>query len=427
MRILLTGATGMIGSALVERLMRAGHELVLVVRDVEAARARWPDAHVMRGRFGDDVIAWADHLAGVDVVINAAGRFGTTASQTLDAVHVKGPVELFRAAAAAGVRRIVQISALGADPRREEPHLSTKGRADAELARLPIRSTVVRPSLVFSVDSPSTRWFAALALLPLTPLPAGGMQRLQPVHLDDLCDAIVRVATLPDPPARLDAVGGDVLTLRDYLETLKRGLDARGGFVAVPLAILATMSRLFGRFSPWLSPASLSMLDAGSTASAAGIADVLGRQPRAAATFVHEGNRAILRREAALQWLRPLLRGSLALMWIATGIVSAFVYPREASLALLARTGLHGASASLALFGAAALDALLGIALSFPALRRASYNAQLLLIAFYTVVITWHLPEYWAHPYGPILKNLPLLAAIALARELDAADGRHRR
>lgn len=426
MRILLTGATGMIGSALVERFMRDGHDVILVVREPAAVESRWPGAHLVRGAFGDD-IEWADHLRDVDVVINAAGRFGTTASQMLDAVHVKGPVELFRAAARTGVRRVVQISALGADPTRTEPHLSTKGRADAELSTLPIRSTIVRPSLVFSVDSPSTQWFAALALLPLTPLPGGGGQRMQPVHLDDLCDAISRVATMPDPPAYLDAVGPRDLALRDYLATLKRQLGARGGLVGVPAWLLDAASRVFGRFSAWLSPASLSMLAAGSAASADGITRVLGREPRDVATFVHAGNRERLRIAAALQWLCPLLRVCLIALWIVTGLVSAFVYPRQASLELLARTGLHGPAASVALYGAAALDIVLGAMLLRPAWRRLSYNAQMLLIAFYTVVITWCLPEYWAHPYGPILKNLPLLAAIALARELDAPRGRHHR
>jgi len=426
MRVLLTGATGMIGSALVERLMRDGHEVVLFVRDAAAAESRWPGARVVPGAFGDS-IDWAAHLRGIDVVINAAGVFGTRAGQTLDAVHVKGPVALFRAAVDAGVGRIVQISALGAEPSRPEPHLSTKGRADAELATLPIRSSIVRPSLVFSVDSPSTQWFAALALLPLTPLPAGGVQQVQPVHVDDLCDAVVRVAVMPQPPSSVDAVGPHALTLRDYLSTLKRGLGGCGGLISVPAGLLAVASRLFGRFSSWLSPASLSMLTAGSAAPSDGIARVLGHAPRDAASFVHDGNRAALRRDAALQWLRPLLRGSLIVLWMWTAVVSAFVYPRDASLALLARTGLHGQAAVVALYGAAALDFVLGAMLLFPSWRRASYSAQLLLIAFYTVVITWCLPGYWAHPYGPILKNLPLLAAIALARELDTPHGRRRR
>ena len=56
--------------------------------------------------------------------------------------------------------------------------------------------------------------------------------------------------------------------------------------------------------------------------------------------------------------------------------------------------------------------------------RRWIYRLQLLLIAFYTIVITFHLPGFWVHPYGPVLKNLPLMAAIAVLHELDDGEAR---
>ena len=427
MRILMTGATGMIGRALVGRLLEAGHELVLVVRDVGGTKARWPRATVHHGSFGEEIPPWASYLQDVDVVINAVGLFTEQGGQTFDAVHVKGPLALFSAAAQAGVGRIIHISALGANPRRDEAYLASKGRADANLAGLPIQSTIVRPSLVFDAEGASTQWFAALAILPLTPLPGSGEQRVQPVHVNDLCAAIVHLVDAPEPPAQLEAVGATAMTLRAYLKTLKDAMGATGGFVPVPMTLLHWVARFFGRFSPWLAPGALSMLQAGSTAAAEPMATVLGRDPRAATSFLNEASRASLRTHAALFWLRPLLRISLALMWIITGYVSAFVYPFPASMDLLAHTGLHGVAATVALYGAAGLDAVLGLLLFMPAWRRLSYTVQLVLITAYTVVISVFLPEYWAHPYGPILKNLPLLAAIALARELDTPHGRHRR
>jgi uncharacterized protein YbjT (DUF2867 family) len=426
-RILMTGATGMIGSALVERLREAGHELVLIVRDTDGAKARWPHVTVHRGTFSEEMPSWARHLQNVDVVINAVGLFTEEGSQTFDAVHVKGPLALFSAAAQAGVRRIIQISALGANPRRDEAYLASKGRADTLLAGLPVQSTIVRPSLVFAPEGPSTQWFAALAVLPLTPLPGSGEQRIQPVHLDDLCTAIVRLVDAAAPPAQLDVVGATAITLRVYLKILKGALGATGMFLPVPLTLLRRVARFVGRFSPWLAPGALSMLEAGSTAAPGPMTQILGYSPRAATEFVDETTRPILRMNAVLFWLRPVLRICLALMWLVTGYVSAFVYPVGASMDLLARTGLHGMTATLALYGAAGLDALLGLMLFVPPWRRLSYTLQLVLIAAYTVLISVFLPEYWAHPYGPILKNLPLLAAIAMARELDTPHGHHRR
>jgi hypothetical protein len=119
-------------------------------------------------------------------------------------------------------------------------------------------------------------------------------------------------------------------------------------------------------------------------------------------------------------WL-PVLRIALALMWVWTGIVSLGLYPVQDSYALLARTGLHGAAAGIALYGAALLDLVLGVlTLAAPARwRRPVWLAQLALIAGYTLLVTLFLPEFWLHPYGPISKNLPILAAIALLWALE--------
>jgi hypothetical protein len=116
-----------------------------------------------------------------------------------------------------------------------------------------------------------------------------------------------------------------------------------------------------------------------------------------------------------------VLRIAVALVWIWTGIVSLGVYPVQDSYALLARVGLHGAAATVALYGAAMFDFALGFAtLLAPSRWRGwVWGTQLALIAGYTVLITIFLPEYWLHPYGPLSKNLPMMAAIALLWALE--------
>ncbi|MGQ4583639.1 DoxX-like family protein [Lysobacter sp. F60174L2] len=426
MRVLLAGATGMIGQALLHRLRAAGHEVVLGVRGVEAAQRQWPGAPVVELDFSDPGQSrdWPALLAGIDAVINAVGIFREQGSQTFDALHVKGPGALFEAAADAGVERIIQLSALGAEPGNEAAYLASKGRADAALLELDITATVVQPSLVFAPQGPSTRWFALLAALPVTPLPGGGKQRIQPVHLDDLVDAIVRLLDSESPPRRLHAVGERALTLREYLDCFKQALGFARGFVPVPLRWTRAMARLLAlRRDSLVTPEALRMLEAGNTVDPDAFAAVLGRRPLQAPAFFDGLPRGMMRRTAQLGWLVPLLRHAVAIMWVVTGVVSAFVFPVESSLDLLARTGLVGVPALLALYGAAALDVALGVGLWVTSRRRWIYRLQLALIVFYTVVITLCLPEYWAHPYGPVLKNLPLLAAIAVLHELDDGEG----
>ena len=174
MRVLVIGASGLIGDALVRRLVEAGHAVVLGVRKegkleaMAAARVDGlPTVHVDYAR-PTATEAWQQRLEGIDVVVNAVGIFREQGNQTFDALHVKAPLNLFEAAVAAGVRRIIQISALGADPQSPFAYFSSKGRADAALAALPVSSVVLRPSLVFAPNGASSRWFIFLAALPLT-------------------------------------------------------------------------------------------------------------------------------------------------------------------------------------------------------------------------------------------------------------------
>src|SRR6059058_4772759 len=103
------------------------------------------------------------------------------------------------------------------------------------------------------------------------------------------------------------------------------------------------------------------------------------------------------------------MRLTLAAVWITAGVVSLGLYPVADSLALLARTGLTGKLAYVALYVAALLDLALGIATLALRRRRLLWLGQMALIAGYTAIISVWLPEQWLHPYGPVVKNLPIL------------------
>lgn len=364
-------------------------------------------------------------LAGVDVVVNAVGIFRPTGQQSFDALHVKAPLALLAAARDAGVRRFVQVSALGANASSPLPYFASKGLADAAmLAAGGIEVSIVRPSLVFAPDGRSTCWFARLAALPLTPLPGDGGQEVQPLHLDDLVQALVALVETSRVPALLQAVGPRALSFRDYLAMFKRHLRAGGMFVPVPVAWMQRLARVASRWvdTP-LDADALAMLERGNTADPSAIAEWLGHAPRDPEQFLTTHDAANVRNATGLAWLLPLMRGSLAALWIVTAIVSLWVYPREQSLAMLERTGLHGMLAHVALWAAAGLDFVVGVSLLLLRHRGAVYAAQLLLVAGYTVIISVALPEQWAHPFAPVLKNLPLMAMIAALWALDRGHG----
>ena len=162
------------------------------------------------------------------------------------------------------------------------------------------------------------------------------------------------------------------------------------------------------------------MLDRGNTADPGPTLRLLGRPARRIASFIVDPGAE--RARAKLDWLLPVLRMSIAVVWIFTAIVSAFVYPAAESFDLLARTGIPPPLQPLMLYGAAAFDLLLGIGILVLKRRRWLWLMQLALIGFYTVVIAIKLPEFLVHPYGPLTKNLPMLAAIWLLYVLEKEE-----
>lgn len=108
-----------------------------------------------------------------------------------------------------------------------------------------------------------------------------------------------------------------------------------------------------------------------------------------------------------------LMRLTLAAMWLVTGALSLGIYPQAESLDLLERVGLQGAIALATLYLAATLDTALGLLTVFRP-SRFLWQVQAMLIGAYTLIISLWLPEFWLHPFGPVLKNLPVLMLLWL-------------
>ena len=416
MKILLTGASGFIGRRLLRVLQDGGHELVVAARRAPDDRSlHWIAVDFARPIGAAD---WAPHLAGVDAVVNLVGLFRERDGQTFQALHVDAPCALFDACVRAGVGRVVQLSALGVEA-AATPYQRSKKSADEHLLRLPLRAAVVRASLVFGRGGPSAALFLTLASLPVLPLPDGGRQPLQPLHVDDAVQALRLLVERHWDCGIVELVGPRPLALRDYLQALRRGLGLPPALtLALPARIVALAVGVAEKLpGSLIDRASWQMLQQGSVADPASTTRLLGHAPRGVDDFIEADLAPALRQQAIWRWMNPLLRGSVALVWIVTGIVSFGVYPVHDSLALLARAGVPEGLRAAMLYGAASLDLLLGVLTLWPmraAARRRLWLAQIALIAGYTLIITLKLPEFWLHPYGPVLKNLPLLALLWL-------------
>jgi uncharacterized protein YbjT (DUF2867 family) len=414
MKVLVLGATGFIGAAVVEALLRRGDEVVAGVRDYASGRRRWPAVARVEVDFRRDTTAahWAPRLQGVDAVVNAVGVFRAPPA-AMQAIHADTPIALFDACAAAGVR-VLQVSALGAARDAPSAFLRSKNLADEHLLALGA-GAVVRPSLVFGLGGRSTQTLLDLALAPLWPLPGGGRQRVQPIHLDDLVEGILALLDPARGTVAIDAVGARALRLRDYLHCLRSGLGrGRGRVVPVPLPMARTAARLLGWSSGLVDPAAIDMLEGSRPADPVPFRRVLGRRPRDCRRFLQPPLSQIVARHWPARADLVLLRLALAFVWLASGLVSLFVHPLDDSLRLLQQAGVPPSLAPAALVGAAGIDLVFGVLLLFAPRGRRAYLWQIALILGYSCVIALMLPEFLWHPYAPVLKNVPLLAALWL-------------
>ena len=399
MKIFLTGGTGFIGSQLRHRLAERGHSVMLASRRPPVDRREretWTYFDLAAPPLREQI---ASLLNDVDAVVNAAGIFRETREgPSFRALHDEGPQALFAACLERHVARIVQVSALGADDEAASAFHRSKRAADEFLLSLPLRGVVVQPSLVFGVGGASAELFTRLAALPVVPLPAGGVQQVQPVHVDDVTAALVTLVEGATTTGRIAFVGPRPLLLREYLATLRRSLGlGPARFVSVPGAVMTRAARLGDHVEQApLDSETWQMLQRGNTGPPDAIASLLGRSPRDAAEFIEPAEAPLLRRSAQLAWLAPLLRLSVAAVWLVTGVVSLGIYPVEESYGLLARAGVAEALRPAALYGAALLDLALGVATLAVRGRSWVWLAQIALILAYTAIISVRLARVLA-------------------------------
>jgi uncharacterized protein YbjT (DUF2867 family) len=272
MRILLTGANGFIGRNLAAALAAAGHEVRGASRSsgIDFARMLTP-AH------------WMPLLEGIDAVINSVGIIGETGSQRFEAVHALAPAALFRACARAGIRRVLQVSALGADETAFSAYHLSKRAADDVLRGLDLDWFVLRPSLIYGRGGKSARLFMRLAALPVIPVVDDGRQALQPVHIGDVVATVLRSLTSAETRLSLDIVGPETVSFVDWLQRMRavQGL-APAPVLHVPFRLALALAHAGRHFNPILQPENLRMLKAGYRADVGPLIRFLGRPPVAA-------------------------------------------------------------------------------------------------------------------------------------------------
>jgi nucleoside-diphosphate-sugar epimerase len=246
MKVLVTGASGLIGRRLVPRLLRENVAVTAFVRRPGAFDVAGEGLTVAPGAV-EDRIAVEHAVAGCDAVVHLANASGVVDEEQVHAVNVGGTEHVLAACGAAGVRRIVFTSTISATRERLGPYGRSKRLAEERVRTAGIPFVILRPSLVYGGDG--TGLVASLArhlrVLPVMPVIGDGRIALDPVHVDDLCGVLQACLMRDDVLGRTyDVLGPDRVTLDDFLHRLGSVLGVRRPLLHLPARPSLLLARL---------------------------------------------------------------------------------------------------------------------------------------------------------------------------------------
>jgi len=234
------GGSGFVGSQLVRAFARRGWRVRVACRRPDRAWKLQTSGSVGQiqavrcdATNPDDV---ASALQGADAAVNLIGILYESGRRTFHALHVEASRNIAEAVAAAGIDRLVQVSAIGADPESESDYALSKAAAEMAVREVKPDAVVIRPSIVFGAGDDFLNRFARMAqFAPVLPLIGGGQTKFQPVYVADVAEGIARATVLPEAAGRTFELGGPaVMTFEDVLKLILRETYRSNGLVPLP-------------------------------------------------------------------------------------------------------------------------------------------------------------------------------------------------
>ena len=234
------GGSGFIGRHTVRALAKAGCRIRAAVRRPDLAGHLQPmggvgQIHGVQAnlRYPDSI---ARAAAGADVVINLVGVLAPTGAQKFAAVHAAGARAVAKAAREAGVRRLIHVSAIGADLKSASAYARSKAEGEGAVLEEFPDAIILRPSIVFGPDDEFFNRFAGLArMAPFLPLIGGGRTMFQPVFVGDLAAAIAAVVDGKGQPGKIYEIGGPgVFSFRELLDKTQEWTDRSRFYLPMP-------------------------------------------------------------------------------------------------------------------------------------------------------------------------------------------------
>ena len=246
--LLLTGATGTVGRALLRRLTATGTPVRCLVRDPRRLGPERVHVQIALGDLGDH-LSFRHALRGIDTVVHLASVIRDQPGGSIEELAGVATWRLVQAAERAGVQRFVFFSTLGASTRSRARLMRAKAIAERAVVESTLEHTVFAPSIIYSPSDPYLTLLQRMSWLPVMPIPGSGQAAFQPIWAEDVADCVL--AALPGRPADADSVGAryelagpETLTHQQIVEIALGSFHRERRILKVPVRVTRRLLEL---------------------------------------------------------------------------------------------------------------------------------------------------------------------------------------
>ncbi len=242
--ILLTGATGTIGSALLRRLTAEPQPVRCLVRDPRRLGDQRVRVQIALGDLADPA-SFRNALRGVSTVVHLAASIRDQPRASIEELNAMATLRLVRAAERAGARRFMFFSALGASHHSRTRFLRAKAMAQEAVAASPLETTILSPSIVYAPGDPWLTLLERFSYLPAIPMSGSGRARFQPIWAEDVADGVAAALAEGGPrgDGRFELAGPETLSYDDIVRLALRSYGRRRRLLHVPLPLVRASLR----------------------------------------------------------------------------------------------------------------------------------------------------------------------------------------
>jgi len=246
--ILLTGATGTIGTPLLRRLVAAGEPVRCLVREPRRLGPERVRVQIALGDLGNPA-SFRNAMRGVDTVVHLAAAIRDQPGGSIEELDAVATLRLVRAAERAGVKRFMFFSAIGASLHSPARFFRAKALAEQAVEEAGLDGTIFAPSITYSPGDPWITLLDRLTRLPVAPVSGSGGALYQPIWADDVADCVMGALQNPNGRRRYELAGPEALTYDGIVKTALRAFGRRRRLLHVPLPVVRASLAVAGAFA----------------------------------------------------------------------------------------------------------------------------------------------------------------------------------